>query len=654
MPEEEFYTLWYIDSRRPSDLQFGSPSRRMEFFTALFRLDNFDSVRKLFNSLATNAKKDKILFTRLKDELIAHKADILDTNLLAIELAKTQSELESVNTKLNKIQKEIVQQSDIANLKDDFYTLRNLSKDLGIQFNKKDLQSALNNYEVEVENADELKDQIADYKVYKQLSVSYEEKLEKIKPYLSLATKEEIESWQENFQLVEKLTEELTTISKTLKDLMQGISDNYKQNVSKFKDTDFQGKLEKQTNKYAELRSTKSRIEKDISSISNHNEHEKVCPTCNQKIKSTKEIQKLLENSLKEVNVSIRACKEKLTRMNQIVSDINIDTEAKELEEKKSKLGFKLLTLKKTLNLSKITESNANKIARAYVYKENLTRPKPVDKPIIPKQLNEKIKFVLLASRTLQYFDALDSNTNQKDLSKIFTKLKNSQQGLNSKIVDLSTKIELSNKATEKANQIRAELKTYKKSIEDLPIIEDLIEAYSNKGIKLLIIQRIAKFIEENMNKYANLLYFEPVKFAFTVNETEFKIEFTRKYKNETRTADVRSLSGAESRAFTFLFPLAIMPLIPARRRLNVMVLDEPTVNMDDTMRDLFINSFIPKLNTLIPHVIIVTPLTEHYKNSREFFVVKKDGKSNLVPSNKIEKYFVPITQAKPNSKRQT
>lgn len=56
---------------------------------------------------------------------------------------------------------------------------------------------------------------------------------------------------------------------------------------------------------------------------------------------------------------------------------------------------------------------------------------------------------------------------------------------------------------------------------------------------------------------------------------------------------------------------------------------------MDDAAKDLFINSFIPKLNSIVPSIIIITPLaSEVYPHARRVKIVKEKGVSRVEIEN--------------------
>ena len=137
----------------------------------------------------------------------------------------------------------------------------------------------------------------------------------------------------------------------------------------------------------------------------------------------------------------------------------------------------------------------------------------------------------------------------------------------------------------------------------------------------------IAKKVERNINHLAHLIFAEKFKFHFEVTDTDFRIY----YEDKRGMFDVRNLSGAEGRSFTVLSMLGILPLIPSALRTNLIVLDEMDANMGPTLRNMFCNELVPALNTIIPHVVVVTPQDDLYPGSRRLCCVKEGTTSRLV-----------------------
>lgn len=184
--------------------------------------------------------------------------------------------------------------------------------------------------------------------------------------------------------------------------------------------------------------------------------------------------------------------------------------------------------------------------------------------------------------------------------------------------------------------------------LSDLPVYQLLVDAYSTKGIKMLMVQRIAQALEKNLNLYSRQIFAEDFKFSFAVVDGKFDVNVTRKMGRREITSDIRNMSGAESRLFVFLFVLSLLPLIPDRRRMNILVLDEPDNNMDEDTLNTFTTVLLPKLKAIVPTVIVISPRDYAPHDAKVFTVVKENGASRLVSG----RYKAPAMIPKPDIKR--
>ena len=63
---EEFFTLDYLDSRRPHPLHMGSTAQRRDFIIAMFKLENVDNLRKLFTAELRRIADDRSAYEEVK------------------------------------------------------------------------------------------------------------------------------------------------------------------------------------------------------------------------------------------------------------------------------------------------------------------------------------------------------------------------------------------------------------------------------------------------------------------------------------------------------------------------------------------------------------------------------------------------------------
>jgi DNA repair exonuclease SbcCD ATPase subunit len=162
-----------------------------------------------------------------------------------------------------------------------------------------------------------------------------------------------------------------------------------------------------------------------------------------------------------------------------------------------------------------------------------------------------------------------------------------------------------------------------------------LVEAYSDKAMKRMAIKSVSTKLMHEINKYAKLIFPEDFDFGFSWESSKISLTVTRKYRQgkkvKTLTSDVRKLSGAESKLYTFILVLAHLTFVPARKRSNVLILDEPDSNMSAETSEAF-KKLLPILNKVIPSIIVITPRTEQrYEGAQEFTVLKEKGEAKIV-----------------------
>ena len=178
-------------------------------------------------------------------------------------------------------------------------------------------------------------------------------------------------------------------------------------------------------------------------------------------------------------------------------------------------------------------------------------------------------------------------------------------------------------------------MKVLAKELEDFEVLDVLGKAYAGDragSIKQIIISSLCDKLEEQVNKYSKLLLPEDYTFSFDL-QTQFSIIVTRNVGGKQIASDVRRLSGAEASCFNLILTLALLTFVPPAKRPSILVLDEFNANFSAEMTSGFVR-FLPVLNQVIPHVIIITPRTEdnYGEHVRYFTVIKKGSESRIFP----------------------
>lgn len=177
-----------------------------------------------------------------------------------------------------------------------------------------------------------------------------------------------------------------------------------------------------------------------------------------------------------------------------------------------------------------------------------------------------------------------------------------------------------------------AEIAKLKPSVADKKLVTLLSKAYGTKGLRAYAANAFCELLQTNLNHYRDLIFAEPFEFMVEASDTGVSIMVDRNNGKPDSVSDVRHLSGAESECFALLCAASLITLTPDSRKLNMIVLDEPTSHMHQVTRELFNQKFVPFLREIVPSVYIITPHDDDCgPNSAEWVVTKSKGVSKLI-----------------------
>ena len=167
--------------------------------------------------------------------------------------------------------------------------------------------------------------------------------------------------------------------------------------------------------------------------------------------------------------------------------------------------------------------------------------------------------------------------------------------------------------------------------------------AYSNSGIKSLVLDDITPFLNKRANKYLSKLTSGHIEVNFTTSTTLKSGEKREKFAIEIKNADggqeYSSNSGGEKKRIDLAINLALQDLVASRstKKINIAIWDEAFDALDDTG----IESVMELLNDLQNEksTIIVISHNEHLKSylTNTITVVKENGFSRLANAKDLE-----------------
>lgn len=614
MSQAEFNTYGFLDARVPHPLVMGSSTERKRFFTEAFGLDKIDVERRLFEAELSKLKRVRTAYKELKAIFDADKARALPKEerlQLKAKVAGYKTELEELNNKHVRLQDIMRLLSFEASAKKQLKAFDAMCPDLE-EYTQlyKDAQTNLKEDKAKLRDA-------RDWEEYQRDRRKYD------KAFAALSDEAKALTDKMGFKRARRRCKEAAS---ELDDLQTKIDDAEKHEARK------PDKPHKPDEKRIEA--DKKELRARLDSLEHKLEHATkfktgTCDSCGQdvKVKDPKE----LKAKVKSVDAQLGLI--------ELWSEYD---EGRATYDEWSKKGVKL-------------QAEAED-ARQQVKK--LKRLKSVGKELrdLPEQPEKfegrKLEVEVCEQmvdedrKRIELLEFIDPNIdNVRDLRKLTEKQRSAAEvgprlmerinKLHEKLSSISARLEVNRSVTEGLEKMKTRLLEMRAELINEEPLKLLVEAYSDKAMKRMAIKSVSTKLMQEINKYAKLIFPEDFEFGFSWESSKISLTVTRKYRQGKKvkqlTSDVRKLSGAESKLYTFILVLAHLTFVPLRKRSNVLILDEPDSNMSAETSDAF-KKLLPILNKVIPSIVVITPRTEQrYEGAKEFTVLKEKGEANIV-----------------------
>lgn len=601
LSEEEFFSTVYLDSRRSNHFQLGTSADRFAFITELFRLQDIDDLRKHVNKCISELNSDGRLLEQTKSDLqiardrlkalpkdAQEKADVVSVWLKKASL-KAQR-LTAAEHQWDNYNRWLVEKEKLEALPEPRKTVKELRAAL----------SELDGYEAELRQWK--KQQAAQLKLQEEfdaLKVDDSEYDAMLRRKTKLNPVDKPDAPEGDLRSAQKLT------AKVSKDKAE-----------------------------AALSSAKAKklvIQEQLDTFDAEVGEADECPTCHSDLseKTKASIRKAFKAQIEDLELKVSKAQKYIAAHKIVAAHAEYADDL--VAWKTYKAEAEIVKAYPFADVRRWRELKA-----ALSNTSTLKKPKPPTTLIFGNDRDALERELRKAQKKQQQQQLVDTlKVDKPDVEVDADAIKKLNAEVSAKMSALP---ELQAQASERKTVLRSirELKEradeMDSKLSDLPVYQMLSEAYSTKGIKMLMVQRIAKALEKNLNRYARQIFAEDFKFSFNVVDGKFDVNVTRRSARKEITSDIRHMSGAESRLFIFLFVLALLPLIPDRRRMNILVLDEPDANMDVETREIFRDSLLPRLAKIVPSVIVISPNSDVVpQHARVFTVVKDKGASRLV-----------------------
>lgn len=600
--EKEFYSTVYLDSRRPNTFLMGTSAERFDFITEVFRLQDIDEFRRHVNRHITDLSSDNRVLEQTS-------ADIENLRLRLKALPKTAAaEAKELNLWLSKATTRVQRMTALQHQWDNYRryekALKNLEELPVSKHTVKEIRATLS----ELDGYDA---QLRQWKRQQRERESLQEEFDKLK---------DIDD--SDFDAMQKRKARLVAVEQP--DEPQGDVEKARKLAAKMDRKTVEAAMQK-------ARAKRDMLQEQLDTFNSEVGEADVCPTCHSELsaKTKAAIRSNFEEQIATLNTKLENA-QRCIKAHKLVAEFDayeVEKKAYDayVKEAKALKAYPFADIRRKRELAIMLTANAVK------------KPKPPTTLIFGNdrekledaltQAQERAKLVSLAESL-----KTDMPDQEVDDAKI--------EALNKEVVEKMAQLpELQAMASERKTAITSltELKErqggLQAGLDDLPVYKMLSEAYSAKGIKVLMVRQIAKHIEKNLNRHARQVFAEDFRFSLVVEDSgQFGVNVTRHANRKTTTSDVRMMSGAESRLFIYLFVLALLPLLPSNRRLNTLLLDEPDANMDPETREVFRDNLVPKLAKIVPCLIVISPNQDIVpQHARVYTVVKDKGVSRLV-----------------------
>lgn len=649
---DEFFTLYYIDSNRQSDLQRGSHSDRLALFSKLFNLSKYDliqgevkerlkAMRKLDQELTTVLNQIAVIEPQIPDDLADKLADLETKQSKQRKLNERRAE---ANRLLNLATTYNAHRRSLTELHDFWLRLAEKSKEEGRlqglrgempqpdwldrEFLTEFISAANEGYaNLKKEVARGYAQQAAQHKLA-DTRERVAKLTKRVKGWTTQKVKAALAEAREHADLMSDHKAELKEIQRhldklTVVDEPEGGYDSTRIAVKKaypdIKLVQLLPHAKSELNGAQAIYDMAVRAENNFKAKFTDGSACK-CPTCHGSLDEAT-IQSIADNLHEVTRIKLAllgAEKQQFDQVHQLVSWMDYNRELAQLTNRRNELAEpeaydgpsadELADLRQALADLAREQQELTELEEAAVG-EPVDHEALSDSMMAIKNARFNAEAVLAAHRVLA--DADKEQAGEYDIEELTEGLDKVDQTLTRLMKDVPALAQYVALGQSKQRELKA-LTNRKKDLEldlfDMPILKVFDEAYGQKGLKNLAIQRVCNIIETNLNTNKSLLLAEQMRFEIIVSETEMHILAHREYQGEKSDADIRRFSGAESRAINMLLAMSILPLIPGDRRLNIMALDEPTANLDPPAIELFVDKFLPKLLELVPHVIVLSP----------------------------------------------
>lgn len=630
LSRDEFYSYAYIQSQIQHPFQRATPADRLSYLTSLFNLDIFDNIRVALKKKLDLAKDAETESKGLADMLDVTQRKQNALNIHAQErntLQRIVEHSDKMKARRNKLSEQLIELGTERTTARKYEKLQRELDVLGIETD--DLKGELNNLRGELIEHDRYEEFIEALEEYEQELADVKKKIKALGDVGDLDNKKLRKKHSALVKEEETLQELLETV-----DGQQEEYDDWRESCDKYAKKLSKLKSPKRTEEEAQdARAEAKAIVQAYRTFEEHDHDGNSCPTCGQDV----DLKAMARAATKAQSV-IDECIEALDyyKLESSLKDLK-KQKVKKPEHDRKALEKQLKAVSKKLDKIEEQFEAAKKYEKLIARKKALKKPKEVKQPkkarkTIKNRIKdlEILKDIRAAMKAIgkperDYFTInVEYQTVEKTVNELITDIEKKER----KAQGIQMRIQEHDHYEETLRELRSKLANLQPLIDKRKVFEVLYKAYSNNALKLKAVEGRLKQIERKLNEYSGLVFPEPMHFELFTTKQGVGATVTR--VTSKKTTDIAIMSGAETNCFRLLFAVAIMPFIPANRRTNFIILDEPDNSCSPAVSEHIINNFLPILKQIIPNVYWITPENVDHFSNNQWTVTKKGGNSVL------------------------
>jgi DNA repair exonuclease SbcCD ATPase subunit len=566
LSQEDFSTYVYVDALASHPLVKGTGAARKAFMNTFFRLDQLDEQKKVFAKQRLELKKVRAAYTELERTYTEISKDLLPSNVYA-----------KYTKGVKKYSAEVVRLSELLHKSQESSQLLAFKKVAGSRIEKNPRPA--DEVKAELRNARKAKEALAEYEDYLRDLARYRKSTDGLDMSVSMAA---LKKDADRFRAA-------SGVEKPKRPRDPG------------------GARLAVPVPSAELFVRVADVQHRLDHIGKHKNG--VCYACGQSV---------VEN-VDDLREQWKKLKRRATAAQEAESqNEEIDAYEKAMKVFRSELA--------EYNAAQATAAELEDRHALYEKRRSLSEPEVVEKP---KGLSGSSIEELEAELELSIFHEEHEDEIRKILSGKLERIAFDPDELQKAQTSLSkyrTLIAVHDGVAERAAQIEGRLLEMKKQLSQEEELDLILKGYDDKAVKKMAIEAISQRLMEVVNS-CSVLVLPSYRFELVWESTGISILARRPNGG---VSDVRKLSGAESMLFTLVLIFALLVFVPDSKRVNTLILDEPTASFSEASTELFIK-LLAHVQTVIPSVIVVTPKTLRIPEARCLTVVQDSKGSRLV-----------------------